>query len=169
MIPLALAVLVTAEHSLGPRVAQAVAEELRDRPNAVAAQALSARGAVLLTRTLEDALTFADECAPEHLQLVLRDPRRALARVPRAAAVFLGPSTPVPVGDYLAGPNHTLPTAGTARFSSPLSASAFVRRQNVIEYPPAQLAEDAPAIRALATAEGLHGHARSVALREEET
>jgi histidinol dehydrogenase len=167
--PLALAVLITPDRGLAARVVEALETELRERPNPVAAQALSARGAALLTRTLDEALAFADDLAPEHLQLVVRDPKGALARVPRAAAVFLGPHAPVPVGDYLAGPNHTLPTAGTARFASPLSASAFVRRQNVIEYPAAQLAEDAPAIRALATAEGLHGHARSIAVREEKS
>jgi len=166
--PLALAVLVTPDRGLALRVLEAIEAELREHPNPVAGQALSARGAALLTRTLDEALAFADDLAPEHLQLVVRDPRAALSRVPRAAAVFLGPHAPVPVGDYLAGPNHTLPTAGTARFASPLSASAFVRRQNVIEYPAAQLAEDAKAIRALATAEGLHGHARSIAVREED-
>jgi histidinol dehydrogenase len=165
--PLALAMLVTPDRSLATAVAEALSLELRERPNAIAAQALSARGAALVTRDLDEALAYADDLAPEHLQLVVRDPRAALGKVPRAAAVFVGPYAPVPVGDYLAGPNHTLPTAGTGRFSSPLSASAFVRRQNVIEYPAAQLAEDAPAIRALATAEGLHGHARSVAVREE--
>jgi histidinol dehydrogenase len=165
--PLALAILLTPDRSTAARVVEALEAELRERPNPVAAQALSARGAVLLTRTLEEALAFADDLAPEHLQVVVRDPRAALALVPRAAAVFLGPHAPVPVGDYLAGPNHTLPTAGTARFSSPLSASTFVRRQNVIEYPAAQLAEDAQAIRTLATAEGLHGHARSIQVREE--
>ncbi|MFL5422188.1 MAG: histidinol dehydrogenase [Myxococcales bacterium] len=165
--PLALALLVTPDRSLATRVSEALAIELRERPNAIASQALDARGAALLVRTLDEALSYADDLAPEHLELVLRDPRAALAKVPRAAAVFLGPHAPVPVGDYLAGPNHTLPTAGTGRFSSPLSASAFIRRQNVIEYSAAQLAEDAPAIRALATAEGLHGHARSVAVREE--
>ena len=166
--PLALAVLLTPDRSLASRVVEAIEAELRERPNPIAAQALGARGAALLTGTLEEALVFADNLAPEHLQLVVRDPRSALAHVSRAAAVFLGPHAPVPVGDYLAGPNHTLPTAGTARFSSPLSTSAFVRRQNVIEYSAAQLAEDGPSIRALATAEGLHGHARAIAVREDD-
>ena len=166
--PLALAVLVTSDGSLARRVADRLGAELREHPNPVASQALLARGSAVITRTLEESLAFANDLAPEHLQLVVSDPRAALARVPRAAAVFLGPHAPVPVGDYLAGPNHTLPTSGTARFSSPLSASTFVRRQNVIEYSAAQLAEDAGAIRALATAEGLHGHARAIAVREDE-
>ena len=103
--------------------------------------------------------------APEHLELLLRDGAAALPKVPRAAAVFVGHHTPVPVGDYLAGPNHTLPTGGTARFASPLTAADFVRRQNVIEYGPGQLAADSPAIESLARAEGLYGHARALEVR----
>ena len=82
------------------------------------------------------------------------------------AAVFVGPHAPVPVGDYLAGPNHTLPTSGTARFASALSASDFVRRQNVIEYGQRQLVADARDIRRLAEAEGLRAHARAIEVRE---
>ena len=85
--------------------------------------------------------------------------------MPRAAAVYVGPHSPVPVGDYLAGPNHTLPTSGTARFASPLSVTDFVRRQNVIEYGAEQFAEDAAAIASLAHAEGLHAHARAIEVR----
>jgi histidinol dehydrogenase len=163
--PLALAVLVTPDREL----ARAVCDELvRQAPGAVAREALAARGAAVLAPSLEEALRFADELAPEHLQLLVRDAAAALARVPRAAAVFVGPHSPVPVGDYLAGPNHTLPTSGTARFSSPLSVLDFVRRQNVIEYPATQLRADASAIRALASAEGLHAHALAIAVREED-
>jgi histidinol dehydrogenase len=162
--PLALAVLVTPSLEL----ARAVRDELvRAAPAGVAREALAARGAAVIGRSLDEALSFADELAPEHLQLVVRDADAALPRVRSAAAVFVGPWSPVPVGDYLAGPNHTLPTSGTARFASPLSASDFVRRRNVIEYPAEQLRADAPRIRALAAAEGLHAHGVSVAVREE--
>lgn len=163
--PLAFSVLVTPDAPLAARVAAELAEELRDFPNPVAAESLEAHGALVVARDLDEALAFADELAPEHLELMLRDARAALPKVPRAAAVFVGHHAPVPVGDYLAGPNHTLPTSGTARFASPLSASDFVRRQNVIEYPAAQLAADTQSIAALAHAEGLHGHARAVEAR----
>jgi histidinol dehydrogenase len=163
--PLALSVLVTPDASLAERTVQALDRELSEHPNRVATQSLAARGAAIVTRDLDEALAFADELAPEHLELLLRDPVSAIPRVPRAAAVFVGHYAPVPVGDYLAGPNHTLPTSGTARFASPLSASDFVRRQNVIEYGPGQLATDAPAIESLAHAEGLHGHARAIEVR----
>jgi histidinol dehydrogenase len=163
--PLALAVLVTPDASLARRTVEAVERELSAHPNRIAAESLAARGAAIIARDLDEALAFADELAPEHLELLLRDPESALARVTRAAAVFLGHHAPVPVGDYLAGPNHTLPTSGTARFASPLNASDFVRRQDVIEYGPGQLAADARAIETLAHAEGLHGHARAIEVR----
>ena len=164
--PLALAVLITPDRPLAERVAAEVEAALSAHPNPVAREALLDRGAALVTRTLDDALALADEVAPEHLQLVLRDASAALPKVTRAAAVFVGPYTPVPVGDYLAGPNHTLPTSGTARFANPLSADAFLRRQNVISFTESQLAADASAIAALATAERLHGHARAVLVRQ---
>jgi len=163
--PLALSLLLTPEASLIERTGEALRRELDDHPNPVAAESLRAHGAAILTRDLDEALAFADELAPEHLELLLRDPASAAARVPRAGAVFVGHHAPVPVGDYLAGPNHTIPTGGTARFSSALSASDFVRRQNVIEYGPGQLAADAEAIESLAHAEGLHGHARAIEVR----
>jgi histidinol dehydrogenase len=157
--PLSLAVLITADE----RLARAVIDALsREQLPPIAAEALRARGAAVIARSLDEALAFANELAPEHLELLLRDGAAAVAKVPRAAAVFVGRFSPVPVGDYLAGPNHTLPTSGTARFASPLGVADFVRRQNVIEYSAEQLASDAQPIATLAKAEGLHAHARAV-------
>ena len=158
--PLALSILVTPSERLAKEVAAAL------QPTGIAAESLANHGAIVLTRDLDEALRFADELAPEHLELLIEDARDAVRKVPRAAAVFVGHHAPVPVGDYLAGPNHTLPTGGTARFASPLSASDFVRRQNVIEYGAQQLAADAQSIESLAHAEGLHGHARAVEVRK---
>lgn len=163
--PLALAVLITSDRAIAEATAAAVERQLAANPLPVASEALLARGCALVTSTIERALALADEVAPEHLELVVRDTEAALRQVPRAAAVFVGPYSPVPVGDYLAGPNHTLPTSGTARFANPLSCESFLRRQNVIEYGEAQLAHDARYLADLATAEGLHGHGRSVLLR----
>jgi histidinol dehydrogenase len=163
--PLALSILITADASLAQRTAEALDRELSDHPNRIASQSLAAHGAAVIARDLDEALAFADELAPEHLELLLRDPQAAIPRVSRAAAVFAGHHAPVPVGDYLAGPNHTLPTSGTARFASPLSAADFLRRQNVIEYGAGQLAADARSIESLAHAEGLHGHARAIEVR----
>src|SRR5207302_2897926 len=164
--PLALALLVTPERALAQAVLGALDAELRERPNRIAGESLRARGAAIVTASLEEALAFADALAPEHLELIVSDPAAALPRLSRAAAIFVGPHAPVPVGDYIAGPNHTLPTSGTARFASPLSASDFVRRQNVIEYGARQLAADAQDIRTLAEAEGLHAHGRAVEVRK---
>ncbi len=163
--PLALSVAVMPDPALAGRAAQALERELLEHPNRIAAESLDAHGALVVSGDLDEALAFADELAPEHLELLVRDTEAALRKVPRAAAVFVGHFAPVPVGDYLAGPNHTLPTSGTARFASPLSASDFVRRQNVIAYGPQQLEADAKHIEALAHAEGLHGHARAVEVR----
>ena len=157
--PLALAVLLTPDVQLAKAVVEALG---REEIGPVAAESLRSRGAAIVTRDLDEALAFANELAPEHLELLLRDAAAAVAMVPRAAAVFVGGFSPVPVGDYLAGPNHTLPTSGTARFASPLGAADFVRRQNVIEYSAGQLGNDAGHIVALAEAEGLHAHARAV-------
>jgi histidinol dehydrogenase len=163
--PLALSVLVTPDAALAAAVAAALEEELLRRPSPVASESLAAHGAIVVARDLDEALAFANELAPEHLELMLRGAAAAVAKVPRAAAVFVGHHAPVPVGDYLAGPNHTLPTSGTARFASPLGVADFVRRQNVIEYSAAQLAADGADIEALAHAEGLHGHARAIEVR----
>jgi histidinol dehydrogenase len=163
--PLALAILVTPDAELASSVRRAIEAQLAATPNAIAAEALQARGAAIVTSSLEAALAFADEFAPEHLQLMLEDAGAAVAKVPRAAAVFVGHHAPTPVGDYLAGPNHTLPTSGTARFASPLGAADFVRRQNVMLYSAGQLAHDTGALAALAHAEGLHGHAYTVEVR----
>jgi histidinol dehydrogenase len=163
--PLALAILVTHDAGLADKVRHAIDAQLAATPNAIAAESLMARGAAILTDSLDAALAFADDFAPEHLQLMLEDSRAAVAKVPRAAAVFVGHHAPTPVGDYLAGPNHTLPTSGTARFASPLGVEAFVRRQNVIEYTAGQLAADTADLAALAHAEGLHAHAYTVEVR----
>jgi len=165
--PLALAILVTPSRALADAVQVALATELLEHPNPIASESLAARGAAVVAPDLTAALAFANELAPEHLELLLapQATEAALAQVPKAAAVFVGHYAPVPVGDYLAGPNHTLPTSGTARFSSPLSASDFVRRQNVIEYTPRQLLHDEPHLLSLAAAEGLHAHGRAASAR----
>jgi histidinol dehydrogenase len=164
--PMALALAVTPVAELAEKILAALAAELRTFPNPVAEEALRARGGVVVVDGLDAALALADDLAPEHLQLSIDDPEAALHRVTHAGAVFLGHHTPVPVGDYIAGPNHTLPTGGTARFASALSPADFVRRQSVLAYTEERMRTDGDAIRALAGAEGLPGHARAVEVRE---
>lgn len=162
--PEARSVLVTNSASLADEVEAALQKE---QIGDVAASALRDHGCIVVVPSLSDALGLADAYAPEHLELLIKTPEAYLDRVTTAGAVFLGPYAPVPVGDYLAGPNHTLPTAGTARFSSGLSTADFVRRQSVICWDAERLRRDAPSLRTLADAEGLPAHARAAEVRFE--
>jgi len=164
--PLAAAVCVTPDARLAVRVAAALDAQLASLPRrAVAARALARFGAIVVVRSLPDALALANRLAPEHLELLVRRPRRWLAEVRHAGAVFLGPWTPEAFGDYLAGPNHVLPTGGTARFASPLGVYDFTKRTSLIEASARTLRQLGPAVVRLARAEGLDAHGRAVALR----
>ena len=122
-------------------------------------------GALILVRDADEALELANQIAPEHLHIATENADELLEGVQSAGAVFLGPHSPVAVGDYLAGPSHVLPTGGTARFASGLSANDFLRSHSVIRYTAKGLADVADDIRRLATTEGLTAHARSVDIR----
>jgi histidinol dehydrogenase len=164
--PRAVSVLVTTSAALADAALAEVDRQLADLPRRViAAASLDERGAAVVARDLKEAVALADAFAPEHLALHVKDAARLVPRISRAGAVFVGSSTPEAVGDYLAGPSHVLPTAGTARFASPLSVATFRRRMSVLEVSPRALAEVAPAVEALARAEGLLGHWRAVEVR----
>ncbi len=117
---------------------------------------------------MAQALEAVNVIAPEHLELHVADAMDLLGAIRNAGAIFLGAWTPEAVGDYVAGPNHTLPTGGTARWASPLSTDDFVKKSSIIQYTPAALARDGETVRTIATHEGLWAHARSVELRLEE-
>ncbi len=162
----AVAILLTPSAKLASAVQAEVEVQLGDLPRgSIARRAVEERGAILLTADVAEAVRLADDFAPEHLSLLLPHAARWLSKVSRAGAIFCGPSTPEAVGDYVAGPSHVLPTAGTARFASPLSVATFRRRMSIVEFSPRGLARVAPAIEALAGAEGLEGHARAVRIR----
>jgi len=164
--PLAAAVCITPDGRLARRVAVALDAQLATLPRrGVAARALAAFGAIVVTRSLVEAVGLANRIAPEHLELAVREPRRWAAAVRHAGAIFLGQDTPEAFGDYLAGPNHVLPTGGTARFASPLGVYDFVKRTSVIEAGPQTLARLGPAIVRLARLEGLDAHGRAVERR----
>jgi len=166
--PMARALLVTDAPALARAVSAALERQLAVLPRqAIAAQSLREHGALIVTASLDDAVELANRLAPEHLELFVRVPAALLARVRHAGAVFLGGHTPEVVGDYVAGPSHVLPTAGTARFASPLGVEDFVTRASVIEYSPSGLAAALPHLRALARVEGLAGHGHAAALRVE--
>ena len=167
--PMARAVCLTDDAGLAAAVATAVARQCAGLPRAAIAEAaIRQHGAVVVTRDLAEAVLIANRLAPEHLELAVADPFAWLPAVRHAGAIFLGVHTPEVVGDYLAGPNHVLPTAATARFASGLSVEDFVKRSSLIHYTPAGLRAAWPHLAALAAAEGLHGHGEAARLRLEE-
>jgi len=164
--PMARALLITDAAELIPEVAAALERQLTALPRrAIAAEALRANGALIRVNSIDDAVALANRLAPEHLELLVAVPAAVLPRVRHAGAVFLGRYTPEVVGDYVAGPNHVLPTAGTARFASPLGTEDFVKRSSVIEYSPGGLRAAAPHLRTLTRVEGLDGHGNAAELR----
>jgi len=164
--PRAAAYLVTTDASLPDDVEAALRELLTLSPRAeVIERALADNGVVVVCPDLDVALDAANMIAPEHLEVMMADPFELLGSIDNAGAIFLGPWTPESVGDYVAGPNHVLPTGGTARFSGPLSVDDFVKKSSVISYSLSGLEADGPTVMTIAEAEGLDAHARAVALR----
>jgi histidinol dehydrogenase len=162
----AQAVLITDDAAFADRVADAVAAELPTLPRAaIAAASWRDHGAVIVVRDWDEAARLVDQLAPEHLQIMTAAPEALFARIRHAGAAFLGAFCPEAVGDYVAGPNHVLPTGRTARFASGLSVFDFLKRTTWVAADEAALGRVGPAAVALAEAEGLQAHARSVALR----
>jgi histidinol dehydrogenase len=158
--------LVTPDEGLVSAVERELAARLAAAPRAgIARAALAAHGVAVLVPDLTTAVAVANRRAPEHLELLVRDADRWLDAIRHAGAVFVGPHSPEPVGDYVAGPSHVLPTGGSARFTSPLGVYDFVKRMSVVQYSAARLARDAADVVTLARAEGLHGHAEAVRAR----
>jgi histidinol dehydrogenase len=165
----ASAVLVTDSR----RMAAAVATELGSRLEAmsrkeIAGKSLDSYGAIIVTESMEDAVSVANAIAPEHLEIVTRRPKKILSMVRNAGAIFLAEWTPEALGDYAAGPNHTLPTGGTARFSSPLGVYDFVKRSSLISFTEEGFRKLAPTVKTIADAEGLEGHGNTIRVRERE-
>ena len=166
----AQSVLITDDAGFADIVAAAVTAELATLPRAaIAGASWAAHGAIILVRDWDEAIALVNRLAPEHLQLMLRDPAAVFARIRHAGAVFLGAHCPEAVGDYIAGPNHVLPTGRTARFASGLSVFDFLKRTTWVAADADALARVGPAAIALAEAEGLQAHARSIALRMGQT
>jgi histidinol dehydrogenase len=152
------AVLDSAVAELGRQLAGLERGEL-------ARQSLEAFGAVILARDADEACALADQISPEHLHIATDDAVRLAEKIPHAGAIFLGNFTPVALGDYAAGPSHVLPTSGTARFASGLSANSFLRSSSLLHFSREGLAELAPDVQVLATKEGLTAHRASVEVR----
>jgi histidinol dehydrogenase len=164
--PMARSVLLTPSAALLDAVEQETVRQLAALPRReIAASALDANGALVLTASLAEAVDVANRLAPEHLELAVAEPEALLPRVRSAGAVFLGYHTPEVVGDYVAGPNHVLPTGGTARFASALSTEDFVKRLSVIQYSTRGLAEAWPHLAELSRVEGLQAHGEAARVR----
>jgi histidinol dehydrogenase len=162
----AQSILITDNADFAAAVSAAVEQALETLPRrAIAAASWAAHGAIILVRDWQEATTLANRIAPEHLQLMLPNPASIFTNIRHAGAIFLGRNCPEAIGDYIAGPNHVLPTAGTARFASGLSVYDFLKRTSWVSLTDAAFTALAPAAIALATAEGLTAHAGSIAIR----
>jgi histidinol dehydrogenase len=163
---LAAALCITVSMRMAVKVQAAIEARLREtKRQAITLKALEKYGAVIVARGMKEAVAIANAIAPEHIELIVRQPRKLARRIRHAGAMFLGPYSAPPLGDYLAGPNHVLPTGGSARFFSPLGTYDFLKRTTIIQAEKRALRALAPKITHLARLEGLDDHARSVEVR----
>ena len=166
---LASAVLVTDSRQLAQRVQEELERQIPALPRGeIARESIDTNGKIIVTDSLEKAVEAANLIAPEHLEICVDDPFRLLNNVRNAGSIFLGKHAPEALGDYFAGPNHTLPTSGTARFSSPLSVDDFVKKSSFLYYTHEALGKVKDQVALFAQREGLQAHARSVTIRFEE-
>ena len=166
---LASPVLVTDSWDLAKAVQAELEVQLPQLPRAAIARAsVDDNGKIILCTDLHKAIEACNIIAPEHLEVCVEDPFGVLNEIKNAGSIFLGRNVPEALGDYFAGPNHTLPTSGTARFSSPLGVDDFVKKSSFLYYTREALGEVAPRIADFAEREGLHAHAKSVTIRYEE-
>ena len=164
--PLASSIVITDDAGLPERVAKEVEKQLADLPRREIAQAsLDRNGLIVIAKDMRQALHFANISAPEHMELLTEQPFQLLPYVRHAGAVFLGAYSPEPLGDYFAGPNHVLPTGGTARYYSVLNVETFMKRTSIISYTQPALAQASNDIIRLAETEGLQAHANAIRLR----
>ena len=166
---MASAVLATDSQELAKAVQAELERQLSLLPREpIARKSIETNSKILLCKTLDEAISAANRIAPEHLEICVDDPFAILSKIKNAGSIFLGKNAPEALGDYFAGPNHTLPTSGTARFSSPLGVDDFIKKSQFIYYTRDALEKVAQPIAAFAREEGLEGHARSVTIRFEE-
>ena len=165
---LAASVLVTTSEEIAEKVKNELVKQLeRLLREETAKESLKNNGRIIITETIDEAVKISNEIAPEHLELCVNDPFSILGKIKNAGSIFLGNNTPEALGDYFAGPNHTLPTSGTAKFSSPLSVDDFIKKSSVIYYTKEALEKVKDKIICFAEKEGLNAHAESVRIRFE--
>lgn len=164
--PMATSILVTSSIVVAENVQREVKRQLQSLPRKdIAALSIEQYGKIYVTETMEQAVRIVNELAPEHLEILTEHPEECLAKIKHAGAIFLGRYSSEPVGDYFAGPNHVLPTNGTARFSSPLNVDDFVKKSSIISYSKEAFLTNAEKITKLARYEGLEAHARAIESR----
>ena len=165
--PLACSIVITTDAQLAEKISAEVELQIAKLPRKdIAAAAIERNGLIVVARNLDEAIDFANFSAPEHLELLTRAPMTLLAKIKNAGAIFLGAYSPEPLGDYLAGPNHVLPTGGTAKFFSVLNVETFLKRTSLIAYTQKDLLAAAQDIIRLAEAEGLKAHAQAIRKRK---
>jgi histidinol dehydrogenase len=159
-------VVLTPDGELARRIVAEVTSQLARLPREIIARrSIKSYGAAVVTKDLEEAVELANIFCPEHLELIVEDPERIVPRLRHAGAIFIGPYTPEALGDYLAGPNHILPTGGTARFSSPLGVYDFVKRTSILSFSGPAFRRYGRQAERFASLEGLDAHGRSLAVR----
>lgn len=163
---LASAILVSTSERLAEYVAAEVGRQLSELPRETIARAsIENYGAIIVTGSIEEGIEVVNRLAPEHLEVMVQNPTDYLGLIENAGAIFLGPYSSEPVGDYFAGPNHIIPTNGTARFASPVDVDDFIKKSSLIQYSKQALLQNASTIMELARREGLEGHARAIEVR----
>jgi histidinol dehydrogenase len=163
---LASSILITTDEAFAGKVAAALESQLQTLSRrTIARRSIDAFGAIVVAESLDDAIAFSNRIAPEHLELAVANPFEILPRIRHAGAIFMGHHTPEAAGDYLAGPNHTLPTGGTARFFSPLGVDDFIKKSSIVSFSRSGLERLGKEIVHIAELEGLEAHARSVSIR----
>ena len=166
--PLASAILITDSERIARTVATEVEDQLKELPREeIAAASLQNMGKIILAKDMETVVAMANISAPEHLEIMTKEPFRLMPLLRNCGAMFLGQDSPEPLGDYFAGPNHILPTGGTAKFYSVLNVETFMKKTSIISYTHDALMEAADDIINMAEAEGLRAHANAIRKRKE--
>jgi len=166
---MASSILITTSQELANQVSTKVEEYLKELSREeIARKSIEERGAIIVTNTIDEAIDLMNQIAPEHLEVVTKEPMGLLDKIKHAGAIFLGEYTPEPIGDYIAGPNHTLPTGGTAKFYSPLSVEHFLKKSSIINFSKEGIEQVGKECALIADVEGLTAHAKSVRVRLEE-
>jgi histidinol dehydrogenase len=164
---LASSILVTSSERLAVRVKEELMNQLKTlKRKKIARSSLKNYGAIIITNSLKESVRIANEIAPEHLEIMTDQPEKLIPLVRNAGAIFLGMWTPEPLGDYAAGPNHTLPTGGTARFSSPLGTYDFIKRSSILKFDREAFEKLSPVVEILSGIEGLEAHGRTIRVRK---